>query len=153
MSVPVPPYVEGHGLLKGKSVLITAAAGVGIGFAAAKNSRSAAFSRGPAQPTISAVCAIGAGVETPQAGVKPAFWQRWKALVALDDALAAGRLEILAHLIGLIAVRERPDHGAVEGAAVAQVHPLEGDLRIAEHIRVFRLQLPPGCLGVLFALL
>lgn len=36
MSVPVPPYVEGHGLLRGKSVLITAAAGVGIGFAAAK---------------------------------------------------------------------------------------------------------------------
>lgn len=36
MSVPVPPYVEGHGLLKGRSVLITAAAGVGIGFAAAK---------------------------------------------------------------------------------------------------------------------
>jgi 3-oxoacyl-[acyl-carrier protein] reductase len=36
MTVPVPPYVEGHGLLKGKSVLITAAAGVGIGFAAAK---------------------------------------------------------------------------------------------------------------------
>lgn len=36
MSVPVPDYVEGHGLLKGRSVLITAAAGVGIGFAAAK---------------------------------------------------------------------------------------------------------------------
>jgi len=36
MNVPVPPYVEGHGLLKGRSVLITAAAGVGIGFAAAK---------------------------------------------------------------------------------------------------------------------
>jgi 3-oxoacyl-[acyl-carrier protein] reductase len=31
-----PEYVPGHGLLKGKSVLITAAAGVGIGFAAAK---------------------------------------------------------------------------------------------------------------------
>ncbi len=31
-----PPYVEGHGLLKGKSVLITAAAGAGIGFAAAR---------------------------------------------------------------------------------------------------------------------
>ncbi|HEY9035460.1 MAG TPA: SDR family oxidoreductase [Pseudomonadales bacterium] len=30
-----PEYVPGHGLLKGKSVLITAAAGVGIGFAAA----------------------------------------------------------------------------------------------------------------------
>lgn len=30
-----PQYVPGHGLLKGKSVLITAAAGVGIGFAAA----------------------------------------------------------------------------------------------------------------------
>jgi 3-oxoacyl-[acyl-carrier protein] reductase len=31
-----PPYVPGHQLLAGKSVLITAAAGVGIGFAAAK---------------------------------------------------------------------------------------------------------------------
>lgn len=31
-----PAYVEGHQLLKGRSVLITAAAGVGIGFAAAK---------------------------------------------------------------------------------------------------------------------
>jgi 3-oxoacyl-[acyl-carrier protein] reductase len=30
-----PPYVEGHGLLAGRSVLITAAAGAGIGFAAA----------------------------------------------------------------------------------------------------------------------
>jgi 3-oxoacyl-[acyl-carrier protein] reductase len=36
MAVAVPPYVEGHGLLKGRSVLITAAAGVGIGFAAAR---------------------------------------------------------------------------------------------------------------------
>lgn len=31
-----PTYVEGHGLLRGRSVLITAAAGVGIGFAAAR---------------------------------------------------------------------------------------------------------------------
>nr|WP_298380730.1 SDR family oxidoreductase [uncultured Halomonas sp.] len=31
-----PPYVPGHELLSGKSVLITAAAGAGIGFAAAK---------------------------------------------------------------------------------------------------------------------
>ena len=31
-----PEYVAGHGLLAGKSVLITAAAGAGIGFAAAK---------------------------------------------------------------------------------------------------------------------
>ncbi|MCP4842795.1 MAG: SDR family oxidoreductase, partial [Halieaceae bacterium] len=30
-----PEYVEGHGLIKGKSVLITAAAGAGIGFSAA----------------------------------------------------------------------------------------------------------------------
>ena len=30
-----PPYVDGHNLLAGKSVLITAAAGAGIGFAAA----------------------------------------------------------------------------------------------------------------------
>ncbi len=32
----IPAYVEGHNLLKDKSVLITAAAGAGIGFAAAK---------------------------------------------------------------------------------------------------------------------
>lgn len=31
-----PPYVAGHNLLAGKSVLVTAAAGAGIGFAAAK---------------------------------------------------------------------------------------------------------------------
>lgn len=31
-----PQYVQGNGLIKGKSVLITAAAGAGIGFAAAK---------------------------------------------------------------------------------------------------------------------
>lgn len=35
-SAPSPVYVEGHGLLAGRSVLITAAAGVGIGFAAAR---------------------------------------------------------------------------------------------------------------------
>lgn len=35
MALP-PHYVEGHNLLAGKSVLITAAAGAGIGFAAAK---------------------------------------------------------------------------------------------------------------------
>ena len=32
ITVPPPPYVPAHGLLKGKSVLITAAAGGGIGF-------------------------------------------------------------------------------------------------------------------------
>jgi 3-oxoacyl-[acyl-carrier protein] reductase len=32
----VPDYVEGHGLLKGKVVVVTAAAGTGIGFATAK---------------------------------------------------------------------------------------------------------------------
>lgn len=34
--VAPPPYVPAHGLLRGKSVLITAAAGGGIGFAAAR---------------------------------------------------------------------------------------------------------------------
>lgn len=33
---PPPPYVEGHNLLAGKTVLVTAAAGTGIGFATAK---------------------------------------------------------------------------------------------------------------------
>jgi 3-oxoacyl-[acyl-carrier protein] reductase len=33
---PSPAYVPAHGLLKGKSVLVTAAAGAGIGFAAAR---------------------------------------------------------------------------------------------------------------------
>ncbi|MCA0448241.1 MAG: SDR family oxidoreductase [Proteobacteria bacterium] len=35
-AAPIPPYVEGHGLLNGKSLVITAAAGVGIGFATAR---------------------------------------------------------------------------------------------------------------------
>lgn len=35
MNLKAPDYVEGHGLIKGKSVLITAAAGAGIGFSAA----------------------------------------------------------------------------------------------------------------------
>ena len=36
MSETVPPYVEGHELLKGRTVLVTAAAGTGIGFAVAR---------------------------------------------------------------------------------------------------------------------
>jgi 3-oxoacyl-[acyl-carrier protein] reductase len=36
VSATPPPYPEGHGLLKGKTVLVTAAAGTGIGFATAK---------------------------------------------------------------------------------------------------------------------
>lgn len=36
MDIHNPTYVEGHGLLKGRSVLITASAGAGIGFSAAK---------------------------------------------------------------------------------------------------------------------
>jgi 3-oxoacyl-[acyl-carrier protein] reductase len=36
MSVPVPDYPKGFGLLKGKTVVITAAAGTGIGYAVAK---------------------------------------------------------------------------------------------------------------------
>ena len=35
MNLKAPEYVPGHGLLKGKSILITAAAGAGIGFSAA----------------------------------------------------------------------------------------------------------------------
>jgi 3-oxoacyl-[acyl-carrier protein] reductase len=36
LKVPAPPYVPGHELLAGKTVLVTAAAGTGIGFATAK---------------------------------------------------------------------------------------------------------------------
>jgi 3-oxoacyl-[acyl-carrier protein] reductase len=36
MSKQVPPYPEAHDLLKGKTVLVTAAAGTGIGFATAR---------------------------------------------------------------------------------------------------------------------
>ena len=36
MMTPAPDYVAPHGLLRGKSVLVTAAAGAGIGFAVAK---------------------------------------------------------------------------------------------------------------------
>src|SRR5581483_12362080 len=93
---------------------------------------------------------MGAGVETAYETVKPASIRR---SVALDDAFAAGGFEILAHLISLIAVCERPHHGAVECPAITQIHPLESDLGIAEHVCVFRLQLPPGGLRVLLVLL
>jgi 3-oxoacyl-[acyl-carrier protein] reductase len=36
MPPDAPPYVEGHGLLAGKNVVVTAAAGTGIGYAVAK---------------------------------------------------------------------------------------------------------------------
>ena len=36
MTVPVPAYPTPLGLLKGRSVVVTAAAGTGIGFAVAK---------------------------------------------------------------------------------------------------------------------
>jgi len=36
VKVPPPPYVPGHDLLAGKTVLVTAAAGTGIGFATAR---------------------------------------------------------------------------------------------------------------------
>ena len=36
MSAGAPPYVEGHDLLRGKNVIVTAAAGTGIGFAVAR---------------------------------------------------------------------------------------------------------------------
>ena len=32
----IPPYPKGHSLLEGKTVLVTASAGTGIGFATAK---------------------------------------------------------------------------------------------------------------------
>ena len=36
MTIPAPPYPEAHDLLAGRSVVVTAAAGTGIGFATAK---------------------------------------------------------------------------------------------------------------------
>src|SRR5688500_683962 len=36
MTAPVPPYPTPHALLEGKNVLVTAAAGTGIGFATAR---------------------------------------------------------------------------------------------------------------------
>lgn len=36
MPAPTPPYVDGHGLLDGKTVVVTAAAGTGIGYAVAQ---------------------------------------------------------------------------------------------------------------------
>jgi len=38
MAQSVPPYVEGHHLLDGKTIVVTAAAGTGIGYAVAKRS-------------------------------------------------------------------------------------------------------------------
>src|SRR5712691_5354841 len=108
----------------------------------AKNSRSAALSFGPAQPTIKARGDIRCGGRSG-AVRRQARAERATALVALDDALAARGLEILAHLIGLVAVREWPEHCAKQRTAVAEIDALDGRLIIAEHIAVFGLQLLP----------
>ena len=41
--ISAPPYVAPHGLLKDKTVLVTAAAGAGIGFSAAKRAAEEGF--------------------------------------------------------------------------------------------------------------
>jgi 3-oxoacyl-[acyl-carrier protein] reductase len=77
-----PEYVKGNNLLKGKSVLITAAAGAGIGFSAATR----AVEEGCRAIVISDIHPgrLEASVEKLKqetglqaCGVKPATW-RWK---------------------------------------------------------------------------
>jgi len=53
-----PPYVPGHGLLAGKTVLVTAAAGTGIGFAVAPFVAGPLYGFDPRIPLL--ICAVAA---------------------------------------------------------------------------------------------
>src|SRR6266545_5987143 len=64
-------------------------------------------------------------------------------LVPLHDALTAGGFELAAHVSGLAQARERPDHGAVVDALVAQIGAADDRMPAPEHIRELATDRPP----------
>src|SRR5262245_47986998 len=62
------------------------------------------------------------------------------ALIALHDALAAGVFQLAAHISGFGQVGERPNHGAVIDALVAEIGAADDRLPGSQHIREFCLQ-------------
>src|SRR5450631_868518 len=74
-------------------------------------------------------------------------------LIPLDDALSAGRLQTAAELGCLVGRPERPDHGAVVDALVAEIGALDHRAARSQHGRELALQGPERGLGVGFVAL
>src|SRR5262249_38714539 len=73
--------------------------------------------------------------------------------VGLHNTIAAGRLQAAAQPDRLLAAPERPDHGSVVGALVAQISPADRMRLAAQHAGVLRLDAAERRLRVGFALL
>ncbi len=98
-----PPYVDGHQLLAGKTVLVTAAAGTGIGFATAKRcveeGARVVLSDAHERRLAEAADELGAGVVT---SIPCDVTDEVQVQALFDGALdAAGGLDVLVNNAGL----------------------------------------------------
>src|SRR3954468_7703240 len=73
---------------------------------------------------------------------------RKRPLIPLDDALSAGGFQVAAELRGLVRRTERPDHGAVIDALVAEIGALDQRRAGTQHRRELALQGPERRLRV-----
>src|ERR1700712_3520758 len=78
---------------------------------------------------------------------------RKRPLIPLDDALSAGGFQIAAERRGLFGGAERPDHGAVKDALVAEIGAFDHRSTRSQHGRELALQRPVGGLRVGLVLL
>ena len=148
MSTTTPPYVPGHQLLAGKSVLITAAAGAGIGFSAARRAleegaRSLVISDIHEGRLANAVTELAA--LAPEARV---FGQRADVTVEADvEALVAraesdaGGIDVLINNAGLGGTRKLVDMTDEEWSRVLDI-TLTGTMRMTR--AMLRVMQPRG---------
>src|SRR5262245_17174141 len=103
------------------------------GSAARRKARSSPDSDGPATPVMKARTLMGGRISpgTPKGSSARS--------VLLDDAVAAGRFQVFAQLIGLLDGGERSDHGAEPDAFAAEVDAADDRLATVQHAGVFLL--------------
>jgi len=136
MSQPAPAYVPAHGLLAGRSVLITAAAGGGIGFAAARRcleEGARALMLSDVHPRRTAEAAATLAADFPNAVVRSmpcnvAVEADVQALVTEAEA-ALGGVDVLINNAGLGGSKLLVDMGDEEWQKVLDV-TLTGTMRM-----------------------
>jgi 3-oxoacyl-[acyl-carrier protein] reductase len=149
MMNPAPDYVPPHGLLRGKSVLVTAAAGAGIGFAVAKRAaeegcRALFISDVHERRLAEAVASI-----RRETGLQAVFGQlcdvsredQVQALVAAAEDRLAGT-DVLINNAGLGTARRVVDMGDDEWNKAIDV-TLTGTFRMTRAL--LKVMLPRGC--------